>query len=202
WAPPGAERYLKIPETVARQLDRAGRFLVVAAVALILPVYLFNHELIAPEGRPVAAPALGRLLLVAYEVIVWCTCASLLRRKSGLLEWLGLPGSAPPESSPPDAAAAPGSALPKATLDAVAWQPPARSRIVAALAWLGRRRRLLACLLLAAIGSIIILDVRGYSFTARRLAVGGSKTVVAIAIAVAAYRAIGGAISRNAWRWA
>src|SRR5262249_26212886 len=48
WAPPGAERYLKIPEAVARQLDRAGRFLVVAAVALILPVYLFNHELIAP----------------------------------------------------------------------------------------------------------------------------------------------------------
>src|SRR5262249_32367686 len=53
WAPPGGERYLKIPQGLARQLDRSGRFLVVAAVALLLPVYLFHHELIAPEGRPV-----------------------------------------------------------------------------------------------------------------------------------------------------
>ena len=50
--------------------------------------------------------------------------------------------------------------------------------------------------------SIIVLDVRGYSFTARRLAVGGSQTAWSIALAVAAYRAIGRAISRNAWRWA
>ncbi len=47
-----------------------------------------------------------------------------------------------------------------------------------------------------------MLDVRGYSFTARRLAVGGSQTAVAIALAAAAYRAIARAISRNAWRWA
>jgi potassium efflux system protein len=58
-----------------------------------------------------------------------------------------------------------------------------------------------AGLVLATIGSIIILDVRGYSFTARRLAIGGSQTAVAILLAVAAYRAIGRAIVRNAWRW-
>ena len=70
------------------------------------------------------------------------------------------------------------------------------------LVWLGRRRRLVAGLMLAAIAAIIVLDVRGYSFTARRLALGGSQTTVAIALAAAAYRAIAQAISRNAWRWA
>ena len=57
-------------------------------------------------------------------------------------------------------------------------------------------------LVLAAMAAIIVLDVRGYSFTARRLALGGSQTAVAIALAAAAYRAIAQAISRNAWRWA
>ncbi len=76
------------------------------------------------------------------------------------------------------------------------------SRAYAGLVWLGRRRRLVTGLILAAIAAVIVLDVRGYSFTARRLAVGGSQTTVAIALAVAAYRAIAQAISRNAWRWA
>jgi potassium efflux system protein len=199
--PAGVERSFDLPRPVARQLDRVGRFLVLGALALMLPVYLFRHELIAPEGRPVTAPALGRLLFFAYELLVWSACLQLVRRSSGLLEWLGLPPSVPPDSVS-SAVELPLAAAARPAISDVTWQPSAPSRLLAALAWLGRRRRLIACLILAAVGSIIILDVRGYSFTARRLAVGGSKTAVAITIAVAAYRAIGRAISRNAWRWA
>jgi potassium efflux system protein len=202
WAPARAEGYFDLPKPVARQLHRAGRFLLLAALALVLPVYLFDHELIAPQGRPVTAPALGRLLLLAFELLFWGTCVQLLRRSSGLLDWLGLPQSSPSEPALPEASLPASSREIAEPTEVGAAQGPTASRIVAGLAWLGRRRRLVACLVLAAIGSIIILDVRGYSFTARRLAVGGSKTVVAITLAVAAYRAIGRAISRNAWRWA
>ena len=76
------------------------------------------------------------------------------------------------------------------------------SRVHAGLAWLGRHRRSVAYLALAALGSIIVLDIRGYSFTARRLAVGGSETAAIVLLATAAYRGIGRAIRRNAWRWA
>ena len=50
-----------------------------AAVVFLLPVYLFDHELIAPEGKPITAPALGRLLVLGYELVVWGTCVRLLR---------------------------------------------------------------------------------------------------------------------------
>ncbi len=83
WACPGA---------VARQLGAAGRFMVVAAVVFLLPVYLFDHELIAPEGKPITAPALGRLLVLGYELLVWGTCCSAaLSGDSPLLAWLSLP---------------------------------------------------------------------------------------------------------------
>jgi len=202
WAPERPERILNLPQPVARQLDRAGRFLVVAALVLVLPVYLFDHELIAPEGRPVAAPALGRLLVIGYELLVWGTCVRLLRRSSALLAWLW-----PGQSSPADGESLV-SPLESTSADLTAMtevgrsQPAVSSRVLAGLAWLGRRRRLVACLVLAAIGSIIVLDARGYRFTARRLAVCGSQTAVMITVAVAAWRAIGRAISRNAWQWA
>src|SRR4029077_19358242 len=48
----------------------------------------------------------------------------------------------------------------------------------------------------------IVLDIRGYSFTARRLAAGSWQTLLAVVFAVAGDRAIARAISRNAWRWA
>ena len=79
-----AERYLEMPAPVARQLGRAGRFLVVAAAVLLLPVYLFDHGLIAPEGRPLHAPAFGRFLILAFELVVWGTCVRLLRGRSPL----------------------------------------------------------------------------------------------------------------------
>ncbi len=196
WPPTWAEHGLDLPRPVARQLDRAGRFLVIAALALLLPVYLFDHELIAPEGRPVTAPALGRLLVIGFELLVWGTCVQLLRRNSPLLEWLALPlRSAATHESPVSLPAARPASASGATFKTAA------SHMHAGLRWLARRRRTVAYLALAAIASIIILDVRGYSFTARRLAGGGSQTILLFATLVAAYRAIGRAIDRNAWRW-
>ena len=54
-------------------------------LVFLLPVYLFDHELIAPEGKPITAPALGRLLVLGYELVVWGTCVRLLRGCSPLL---------------------------------------------------------------------------------------------------------------------
>ena len=79
-----AERYLEIPAPVARQLGRAGQFAVVAAAATILPVYLLDNGLIAPEGRTVQAPALGRFLILAFELSAWGTWVWLLRGRSAL----------------------------------------------------------------------------------------------------------------------
>jgi potassium efflux system protein len=200
WPPAWPERHGEFPPPVARQIDRAGRFLVFAALVLILPVYLFNHELIAPEGRPVAAPALGRLLVIGYEMIVWITCVRLLRRSSALVQWLGLPLSSLTKRGAPVAASTPSSASLPGMEDVTPSNTVTLSRVHAGIAWLGRRR-LVACLTLAAVGSIVVLDIRGYSFTARRLAIGGSQTAVVIALALAVYRGIGSAINRNAWRW-
>jgi potassium-dependent mechanosensitive channel len=202
WSSAWSERRLHLPQAAARQLDHAGRFLVVAAVVFLLPVYLFDHELIAPEGRPVTAPAFGRLLLIGYEVLVWATCVRLLRRSSALLAWFALPLSPAAGGAPYVAPLASSVAEPKALSASGTSQAGTSSRILAGLVWLGRRPRVVAYLILTAIASIIVLDVRGYGFTARRLAVGGSQTAVVIALAVAAFRAIARAISQNAWRWA
>ena len=56
WPSADLERLLNIPQPVARQLDHTGRFLLVAAFLSLLPLYIFDHELIAPEGRPFTAP--------------------------------------------------------------------------------------------------------------------------------------------------
>jgi potassium-dependent mechanosensitive channel len=202
WSSAWSERRLHLPQAAARQLDHAGRFLVVAAVVFLLPVYLFDHELIAPEGRPVTAPAFGRLLLIGYELLVWATCVRLLRRSSALLAWFALPLSPAAGGAPHVEPLAPGVPLPKALAASGTSRAGTSSRILAGLVWLGRRPRVVAYLILTAIASIIVLDVRGYGFTARRLAVGGSQTAVVIALAVAAFRAIARAISQNAWRWA
>jgi small-conductance mechanosensitive channel len=195
------EHYLGVPRAVARQLNTGGRFLVVAAVVFLLPVYLFDHELIAPEGKPITAPALGRLLVLGCELVVWVTCVRLLRGYSPFLGWLSLPlPYAPGPVSPVSTGS--GQAEPTATELRPQSSFSVSSRAYAGLVWLGRRRRLVTGLILASIAAVIALDVRGYSFTARRLALGGSQTTLAIAVAVAAYRAIAQAISQNAWRWA
>ena len=195
------ERYLGVPTAVARQLNVGGRFVIVAAILLLLPVYLFDHELIVPEGKPIAAPSLGRLLVLVFELVVWGTCVRHLRGYSPFMDWLSLaPRSAAgnvraesTESSPP---------VPTDTSGTLPSVFSVSSWARAVLLWLGRRRSLVAGFALATIAGIIALDVRGYSFTARRLALGVSQSAVAISLASVVYRAIAKVISRNAWRWA
>jgi small-conductance mechanosensitive channel len=195
-----SEQYLGVPRDVARELGTAGRFMVVAAVAFLLPVYLFDHELIAPEGKPIMAPALGRLLVLAFELLVWGTCVRLLRAYSPLLGWISYPlSSIEPAAlgSPQSVAAEP--------------QPPTMGSLShrsmsawfqTVFQWVARRRRLVAFMVLATMAAIIALDVRGYSFTAWRLAIGFIQTLVAITVALTVHRAIARMISENAWRWA
>jgi small-conductance mechanosensitive channel len=195
------EHYLGVPGAVARQLNTGSRFVVMAAAVLLLPVYLFDHELIAPEGKPITAPAIGRLLILGYELVVWGTCMRLLRGYSPLWGWLSLPVPATTDSEPPELTPS-GPAEPVET-EAVGSSPfSVSSWAYAVLVWLSRRRRLVTGLILASIAAVIALDVRGYSFTARRLALGGSQTTAAIVVGMVLYRAIAHAISRNAWRWA
>jgi potassium efflux system protein len=196
------ERYLEVPAAVARQLGRAGRFGVVAAVAFLLPVYLLEDGLIAWEGRPLTAPALSRLLILGFELAVWGMWVRLLRGRSALLAWFAFDaadarGRASSDSGWAGSVAGPAAAGTRSPADG---QGP--SRVHAGLAWLSRRRRVAAWLVLAAIAAVIVLDVRGYSFSARRLAIAGSQTAAVIALGVAAYRAILRAIDRHAWRWA
>jgi potassium efflux system protein len=198
WPSGWPERYLGVPQAVARQLGLPARFLVVAGVALLTPVYLFDHGLIAPEGKPVTAPALGRLLVLGFELVSWGVCVRLLWGHSPLLDWLSPKDPQAPDCNPAASAEAePTGAQVETHIHA--W---ASSRIYSGLVWFARQRRLVAALVLTAIAAIIVLDFRGYSFTARRLAMGGSQTAVAIALAAAAYSAISAAIGRNAWRWA
>jgi potassium-dependent mechanosensitive channel len=196
-----SERTLGMPRGVARQLGGAARFSVVASVAFLLPVYLFDHELIAPEGKPIPAPAIGRLLVLGFELLTWGTCVRLLRGGSPLLQWFSVQPStaADAQTSVP---------LPSTISETPPTQRPISSHVSiaswahAGLVILGRRRGLVAAFALAAMAGIVVLDVRGYSFTARRLAAGGSQTIVAITLAALAYRAIARAIDRNAPRWA
>jgi small-conductance mechanosensitive channel len=69
------------------------------------------------------------------------------------------------------------------------------------LGWLNRHRRPAAASVLAAIGAVIVLDARGYSFTARRLSVGAGETLVLLALCWGLYRLILQAIDHHAWRW-
>ncbi len=190
WLRTEPDRYFGFPQPVALQLDRTGRFLMVAAFLSLMPVYLFDHELIAPEGRPFTAPSLGRLLIIVYEVIVWGTFVRLLSRSSAMIEWLATPFSSDGEGQ------GSGGHLISQASSVVSM------RFHRGLAWLSRHRRAVAYFVLASLASIIVLDVRGYSFTARRLAAGGSQTLLAVGLAIFAYRALVRTINRNAWRWA
>jgi potassium efflux system protein len=197
-----AERYLDVPRSVSRQVGRASRFLVVAAVSLLFPVFLLTHGLIAPEGRPITAPALGRMFVLAFELVVWATCVRLLRARSPLMAWFA-PVDANRLASASILDSSMRSELVAENRSGLLGRPPAiTSRLRASVVWLGRHRRIAAWTLLLAFASIIVLDVRGYSFTARRLAVGGSQTALVFALAVSVYHLVARAIDQNAWRWA
>jgi potassium efflux system protein len=67
--------------------------------------------------------------------------------------------------------------------------------------WFARHRRLVALAVLSAIGLVIVLDARGYSFTARRLALGAGQTLVLVGFCYGLYRMILQVIDLHAWRW-
>ena len=135
---------------MARQLDRAGRFLVVAAVVFLLPVYLFDHELIAPEGRPsrprprpaagprFRAAGLGNLRPAAAAQVgrSWSGSRSRIRPRPIANRRLGVDVDHGGATAPTPAGHRPSTA---------------RLAVHAGLVWLGRQRRLVACLALAAI---------------------------------------------------
>jgi small-conductance mechanosensitive channel len=195
-------RYFNVPVAVSGQLGRASRFLVVAAVSFLFPVFLLNRGLIAPEGRPITAPALSRMLVLAFEIAVWAACVRLLRNRSPLMGWL----------APTDADGPPDAQILNSGASSGPWGQSRGAklggsigilaRLRAILIWLAQHRLITASTVLAAFAAIIVLDVRGYSFTARRMAIGGSQTVVVIVLAVAAYHLVARAISQNSSHWA
>jgi small-conductance mechanosensitive channel len=83
-----AEAVLRVPPAVARQVDRAVLVLVVAALLFLLPQAFLAQGLIAPEGRAVAAPALGQLLGLGFLLTAWGIVYRLARGRSPLVQWL------------------------------------------------------------------------------------------------------------------
>jgi len=71
----------------------------------------------------------------------------------------------------------------------------------AKLGWVGRQRRLVAPMVLAAFASIFVLDAAGYHFTARRFTSGGLVIAVIFGGCWAGYTLLVRLIDRHAWRW-
>ncbi len=82
------EEMFSAPRAVNRQLGRVAMTLAVAGLALVLPELLLNGGFLAPGGRPIAAPSLGRLLTLGFELTCWILAYRLLRSSSPLLDWL------------------------------------------------------------------------------------------------------------------
>jgi potassium efflux system protein len=66
---------------------------------------------------------------------------------------------------------------------------------------LPRWRGAIGLAMLAGIASVIVLEVRGYSFSARRLSNGTAATLIAMIACLLVYRAISRAIGKHSWRW-
>jgi small-conductance mechanosensitive channel len=69
------------------------------------------------------------------------------------------------------------------------------------IGWAGRHRRSIRIFLLAALGGIIVLEARGYGFTARRVAMAGVQSMVLIGVCWAIHRLAVTLIAKHAWRW-
>jgi potassium efflux system protein len=174
-----AERFLGVPAPVGRQICRAGRLLAAIAVVCLVPAYLLSSGEFAPDGRPITAPALGRFLILAFELAVWAVLFSVLRSGSELMRWCGLEN----EPGPADGA------------------EPTPAGTSGWLRWISRRRRALAWTLLFLVAAVIMLDIRGFRFTARRLAVGGTETLALCLACWALNRGIDRIIEQYARRW-
>ena len=94
FAPGGpTEEFLGMPREVTRQARRASTTLIVSFVVLLMPGWMIHQGLIAPEGRPIAAPTTSRLLTLVFEFIVLAVSFRLLRRNSALIRWVSQPDS-------------------------------------------------------------------------------------------------------------
>jgi potassium efflux system protein len=192
-----AEHYLGMPAPVARQLGRAGRFAVAAAAGLLLPVYVLDQGLIAPEGRPLNGPVFSRFLILAFELALWGTWVRLLRPRSPLWTCLANEGAGEAGGGSADLS----SGTPAGPDASAATGNGETSRVQAGLLWFSRRRRAAAGFVLAAIATVILLDVRGFSFSARRLAIAASQTAAVMIVGAAVYRALARMIDRHVVRW-
>lgn len=194
------ERFLGIPEPVGRQLCRTGRFLAAAAVVFLVPAYLLSSGEFAPGGRPIKAAAFCRLSILGFELATLAALIRLMRRGSPILHWCDLqPAQAfgNPSGSDPDASSETiATSLPQLA------SPATDSAHTGWLIWMSRRRHVLAWIIVFLAGSIVALDFRGYSFTARRLAVGGTETLALCMLCWAFQRGAGRIIAQNVKRWA
>jgi small-conductance mechanosensitive channel len=158
-----AEDVLGMPPDVTRQVRRAAFALIAAHLVILLPSWLITRGLIAPGGRPTAAPAVVRGLFLAFEVAVLAIAFALFRRRSALISWLA--------------------------------ESPAR------LGRLARHKRLLCAAVLAGVTAVIVLDARGYSYSAHRMATGAVGSLVVAIVCWGLYRVMLRAIDRHAWQW-
>ena len=67
--------------------------------------------------------------------------------------------------------------------------------------WIGRHARALAASILAGVVAVIVLDARGYSFSARKLAAGAAGSLVVVFVCWGLHRVLVQSIDRHAWRW-
>jgi potassium efflux system protein len=192
-----AERFLGVPAPVGRQLCRAGRFLAAAAVVCLVPTYLLSSGEIAPDARPITAAAFCRFFILTFELAVWGTLFRIVRRSSPFMRWCDLAPAAAADAlsmALGDDADSTGTSSPAGPPnESLSWS--------STLSWLSRRRRLLGWIFLALVAGVIILDVRGYRFTARRLASGGAETLIVFTFCWALTRGSCRFITQHARRW-
>ena len=179
------ERFLGVPTPVGRQICRAGRFLAAAAVVFLVPVYLLSSGEFAPDGRPITAAAICRFLIQGFELSVWLTLVSLLRHGSPFMQWCNLEPAVDPVAEGQPATVRNARALTSRS-EAVDREGDDHDGVAGSGGWwlseLSRQRRLIGWLVLVLGAGIIALDVRGYRFTARRLAAGSVETLALLAL--------------------
>ncbi|WP_165250887.1 mechanosensitive ion channel family protein [Paludisphaera soli] len=192
------ERYLDTPPSVTRQFRGAGRLLIVAAMALLIPVHLFAHGEIAHQGNAVTAPALSRFLFLAFELIVLASLTYHLRPGSALMLWIDPDVAVEPADGVGDGSGAATGSGPAATAATViVSRQPFGAVGEAWVTWCLRRARAISRLIVAFGVVVVVLDFRGYSFAAGRLALGGVESLVVFMLSWAIHRVVARLI---AWR--
>lgn len=183
------ERYLVTPPSVTRQFRYAGRLLIVAAMALLVPIHLFANGEISHQGTAVTAPALSRFLFLTFELIVLASLAYHLRAGSPLMTWINpdVPTAGEPGADG-EGAAAPVVMVSRLPFGSVgeAW-----------VTWCCRRARMIARLMVGFGVVVVVLDFRGYGFAATRLAMGGVESLAVFSLSWAIHRVVARLI---AWR--